>query len=101
MNRFAQQARIPLRLDSVTKSVGKVIALAGMSFKVQERACFGLLGPNGAGKSALIRWRILNFRRVPSWIGNPPRVSDPLKTSSNYSRTLTRRPRAMLPYLHS
>jgi len=45
----------PLRIESVTKRFGDVTAVAGVSFEVQGRACFGLLGPNGAGKSTLIR----------------------------------------------
>jgi ABC-2 type transport system ATP-binding protein len=46
---------IPLEIDSVVKRFGELIAVAGISLEVRERACLGLLGPNGAGKSTLIR----------------------------------------------
>jgi len=51
----ANEPLIPLRIESVAKRFGEVTALGGVSFEVQQRACFGLLGPNGAGKSTLIR----------------------------------------------
>lgn len=49
------EPHLPLRVESVAKRYGEVTALAGVSFEVHERTCFGLLGPNGAGKSTLIR----------------------------------------------
>jgi ABC-2 type transport system ATP-binding protein len=50
-----RESAIPLRVESLSKCFGDVIALAGISLDVRERTCFGLLGPNGAGKSTLIR----------------------------------------------
>ncbi len=44
-----------LKLDNVTKSYGKHIAVNRVSFEVPAGAIFGLLGPNGAGKTSLIR----------------------------------------------
>jgi ABC-2 type transport system ATP-binding protein len=52
---LASSSSIPIQIDSVVKRFGEVIAVAGISLDVQERACLGLLGPNGAGKSTLIR----------------------------------------------
>src|ERR1041385_5080268 len=49
------ELRVPLRIESVVKRFGDITAVAGVSFDVHERACFGLLGPNGAGKTTLIR----------------------------------------------
>ena len=45
----------PLQIDRVVKRFGSLTALAGVSFELGDRECFGLLGPNGAGKSTLIR----------------------------------------------
>ena len=46
---------LPLRVDSVVKRFGDLVAVSGVSLDVRERSCLGLLGPNGAGKSTLIR----------------------------------------------
>ena len=43
-----------LAIENVTKSYGRLLALAGVSFQVQEGELFGLLGPNGAGKTTLL-----------------------------------------------
>jgi ABC-2 type transport system ATP-binding protein len=42
-------------VEALEKRYGKVEALAGVSFAVQEGEVFGLLGPNGAGKSTTVR----------------------------------------------
>lgn len=43
-----------IELDGVTKSYGKIQALAGLSVAMPEGP-IGLLGPNGAGKTTMIR----------------------------------------------
>ncbi|KAF1844873.1 P-loop containing nucleoside triphosphate hydrolase protein [Cucurbitaria berberidis CBS 394.84] len=43
-----------LRVDSVTKSFGKNLAVDNVTFGVQQSEIFALLGPNGAGKSTII-----------------------------------------------
>lgn len=43
-----------LRIDSVTKSFGKNLAVDNVTFGVQQSEIFALLGPNGAGKSTII-----------------------------------------------
>jgi ABC-2 type transport system ATP-binding protein len=44
-----------LKIESLRKRFGEVLAVDGVSLKVRDRTCFGLLGPNGAGKSTMIR----------------------------------------------
>lgn len=43
-----------LRVDSLTKRFGHVLAVNEISFEVQEGEVFGILGPNGAGKSTTL-----------------------------------------------
>src|SRR5215472_11436264 len=45
----------PLRIDSLVKRFGQVMAVDSISIGVESGECLGLLGPNGAGKSTLIR----------------------------------------------
>ena len=42
-------------VEKVSKSYGKVEALKGVSFAVEQGEIFGLIGPDGAGKSTLFR----------------------------------------------
>ena len=43
--------RLLAQVMDVKKSYGRVQALRGDSFDIEEGACIGLLGPNGAGES--------------------------------------------------
>lgn len=46
---------VALEVSNLTKSFGKINALKGISFSVEEGTIFGFLGPNGAGKTTTIR----------------------------------------------
>jgi ABC-2 type transport system ATP-binding protein len=43
-----------IRLDSLRKSFGPVVAVDGVSLEIARGEAFGLLGPNGAGKTTTI-----------------------------------------------
>ncbi len=43
-----------LEADNLVKTYGDHVAVAGVSFSVEEGEVFGLLGPNGAGKTTTI-----------------------------------------------
>lgn len=44
-----------ISLQQVDRSFGRRVAVAGLSFAVEEGEIFGFLGPNGAGKSTTVR----------------------------------------------
>jgi len=44
-----------IEAQELKKIFGTLVAVAGISFKVQPGECFGILGPNGAGKTSSIR----------------------------------------------
>ncbi len=43
-----------MEVHELHKNYGKVEAVRGVSFAIEEGSCFGLLGPNGAGKTTTI-----------------------------------------------
>ncbi|GAY09376.1 ABC transporter ATP-binding protein [Pseudonocardia sp. N23] len=43
-----------IEVDGVQKRYGEHVAVAGVSFEVQEGEIFGVLGPNGAGKTTTV-----------------------------------------------
>lgn len=44
-----------LEVNELKKRYGKVEALRGISFEVEEGEIYGLIGPDGAGKTTLFR----------------------------------------------
>jgi len=44
-----------IRVDGLTKTYGRIAAVDGLSFAVEEGETVGLFGPNGAGKTTLLR----------------------------------------------
>jgi ABC-2 type transport system ATP-binding protein len=57
------KTKIALRVDSLSKSYGKVLALRDVSFAVPEGQATAVIGQNGAGKTTLVEI-ICNLRRA-------------------------------------
>jgi lipooligosaccharide transport system ATP-binding protein len=47
--------QLAIRLRSVVKHFGSIVAVDGLDLDVPEGTCVGLLGPNGAGKSTTMK----------------------------------------------
>jgi ABC-2 type transport system ATP-binding protein len=56
-------AEAVIRVNSLRKTYGELVAVDGVSFEVQPGEVFGLLGPNGAGKTTTVE--VLEGLRKP------------------------------------
>jgi ABC-2 type transport system ATP-binding protein len=97
-------ARVPATISvrNLRKSYGSTIAVAGVSFEVEQGEFFGILGPNGAGKTTTLE--MLEGLREPDdgeltvlglrpWPRNPallPRMGVQLQSSSFFERLTAR-----------
>lgn len=55
MNLPRNGASLPLEVENLSKSFGRLRALEGATLQVRPGEIVGLLGPNGAGKTTLVR----------------------------------------------
>jgi len=64
--------------ESVRRTYGDTVALAGVSLRVEAGEVFGLVGPNGAGKTTLVRalTGTTDYEGTVSVFGTDPRAVD-------------------------
>ena len=55
MTSLSAMPDLAIRLRSVVKRYGDILAVDGLDLDVPEGTCVGLLGPNGAGKSTTMK----------------------------------------------
>src|SRR6476469_5654171 len=55
MTSLPEMPPLAIRLRSVVKHYGDILAVDGLDLDVPEGTCVGLLGPNGAGKSTTMK----------------------------------------------
>jgi lipooligosaccharide transport system ATP-binding protein len=55
MSSLPRMDQLAIRLRSVVKHFGPIVAVDGLDLDVPEGTCVGLLGPNGAGKSTTMK----------------------------------------------
>ncbi len=69
-----------IRLEGLTKTYGKFVAVDNIDLHVQRGTMFGFLGPNGAGKTTTLRI-IAGIMRPTAgriWLGGDDVVADPM-----------------------
>lgn len=69
-----------IRLEGLTKTYGKFVAVDNIDLHVPRGAMFGFLGPNGAGKTTTLRI-IAGIMRPTTgriWLGGDDVVADPM-----------------------
>ncbi|MGD2135837.1 MAG: ABC transporter ATP-binding protein, partial [Gemmatimonadales bacterium] len=69
-----------IRLERLTKTYGRFVAVDGIDLHVPRGELFGFLGPNGAGKTTTLRMiaGILRPTAGRIWLGGDDLISDPM-----------------------
>jgi len=69
-----------IRLEQLTKTYGKFVAVNGIDLHVPRGELFGFLGPNGAGKTTTLRMiaGILRPTAGRIWLGGDDLIADPM-----------------------
>src|SRR5580700_2927973 len=93
---------VTILVRNLRKSYGSMVAVAGVSFDVEQGEFFGILGPNGAGKTTTLEMLeglrqpdsgTLSVLGLPPWPRNPallPRIGVQLQASSFFERLTVR-----------
>jgi daunorubicin resistance ABC transporter ATP-binding subunit len=55
MHTYTESPPVPVEVDDLAVTYGKVTALDGLSLRIEAGTVVGLLGPNGAGKTTLVK----------------------------------------------
>ncbi len=75
-----------ITIKELTKTYGKVSAVAGLDLEVRSGEIFGFLGPNGAGKTTAIR--VLTTLTKPTtgeaWVNGLNVVTQPLQVKAKF-----------------
>ena len=91
-----------ISVRNLRKSYGSMVAVAGVSFEVEQGEFFGILGPNGAGKTTTLEMLEglrkpddgqLTVLGLPPWPRNPallPRIGVQLQSTSFFERLTAR-----------
>jgi len=73
-----------IRLEGLTKSYGKFVAVDNIDLHVPRGELFGFLGPNGAGKTTTLRM-IAGIMRPTAgriWLGGDDVITDPMSAKA-------------------
>lgn len=73
-----------IRLEKLTKTYGRFVAVDHIDLHVPRGALFGFLGPNGAGKTTTLRMiaGILRPTEGRIWLGDVDLLADPMRAKA-------------------
>ena len=69
-------------VEDLVKRFGKLDAVRGVSFDVEEGEIFGFLGPNGAGKTTTIKMLCTLLRPTAGRVSRPRVLCRRIRTSA-------------------